>query len=145
MKKFSFDLQKVLDYRKFEQEQAETELAKALAVENEINQNLKNIAAQHVASNKQIDGHVEFEDMMAHSQYSNLLEYQKEELLKQLAQAQIVIEEKRKVLTECMKKTLALEKLKEKELNDYKKALSFEENNFIDELGAQGYFRKTFN
>ena len=145
MKKFSFDLQKVLDYRKFEQEQAETELAKALAVENEINQNLKTIAQQHVASNAQIKGHVEFDDMMAHSQHANLLEYQKEQLLNQLAQAQIVIEEKRKVLTECKKKTLALEKLKEKELNDYKKALSREENNFLDELGSQGYFRKTFN
>ena len=93
----------------------------------------------------QIKGHVEFDDMMAHSQHANLLEYQKEQLLNQLAQAQIVIEEKRKVLTECMKKTLALEKLKEKELNDYKKALSREENNFLDELGSQGYFRKTFN
>ena len=41
MKKFTFELQKVLEFRNFEKEQAEGELAKALAVETEINDNLK--------------------------------------------------------------------------------------------------------
>ena len=83
--------------------------------------------------------------MVAHSQYSNLLDFQKEELLKKLAETQIIIEEKRDILRECMKKTSALEKLKEKQLQEYNEAASHEENNFIDELGTQGYFRKTFN
>lgn len=142
MKKFSFELQEVLDFRKFEQEQAEIELGKSLAVENEINQNLQTIAAQYINANSQIKGHVEFEDMMAHSQYTKLLDFQKEELLDQLTKQKVISDEKRDILRECMKKTNALEKLKEKQLQDYKEAVSKEENSFIDELGSQGYFRK---
>ncbi len=145
MKKFSFELQKVLEYREFEQKQAEIELAKVLAQESQINQDLQTIAEQKVANNLQIKGHVEFDAMMAHSQYTNLLDYQKEVLLKQLAELQLVIEEKRAVLTECMKKTLALQKLKEKQLNEWKSAARHESNKFLNEVGSQGYYRKNFN
>ena len=39
MKKFTFELQNILEFRNFEKQQAEGELAKAIAVENEINDN----------------------------------------------------------------------------------------------------------
>ena len=87
MKKFVFELQKVLEFRDFEKQQAEGELAKALAVETEINDNLKKIAQNYAAVKAQMKGSLDFQDVMAQSQYNNLLEYQKEELLKQLAQA----------------------------------------------------------
>ena len=122
MKKFTFELEKVLEFRNFEKQQAEGELAKALAVETEINENLKKIAQNYAAVKAQMKGSQDFQDVMAQSQYNNLLEYQKEELLKQLTQAKIVSEQKREVLRECMKKTTALEKLKEKQLADWKHA-----------------------
>ena len=122
MKKFSFELEKVLEFRNFEKEQAEGELAKALAVENEINNNLNTIARQYTAVKASMKGSSEFSDLIAQSQFYNLLNYQKEELLKQLAEAKLVTEQKRDVLRECMKKTTALEKLKEKQLADWKQA-----------------------
>ncbi len=79
-------------------------------------------------------GSLDFQDVMAQSQYNNLLEYQKEELLKQLAQAKLVTEQKREVLRECMKKTTALEKLKEKQLADWKQAADYEEAELLDEV-----------
>lgn len=134
MKKFTFELEKVLEYRNFEKQQAEGELAKALAVETEINDNLKKIAQNYAAVKTRMKGSLNFQDMMAQDQYNNLLEYQKEELLKQLAQAKLVTEQKREVLRECMKKTTALEKLKEKQLADWKQAADYEEAELLDEV-----------
>ena len=133
-KKFKFDLQDILDFRNFEKEQAEAELAQALAVETEINNKLQNIAAQFVAVKSQIDSTKNFEDIAAGNRHKKLLDYQKEELLKQLAEANIVTEEKRAALAEIMKKTTALEKLREKEEEAYKEQVDKEENNFIDDL-----------
>ena len=134
MKKFTFELEKVLEFRNFEKQQAEGELAKALAVETEINENLKTIAQNYAAVKAQMKGSQDFQDVMAQSQYNNLLEYQKEELLKQLTQAKIVSEQKREVLRECMKKTTALEKLKEQQLAEWKQAADYEEAELLDEV-----------
>lgn len=136
MKKFSFELEKVLEFRTFEKEQAEGELSKALAVETEINNNLKTIAMQYAAVKQQMKGSTDFQDMVSQSQYYNLLDYQKEELLKQLAEAKLVSEQKREVLRECMKKTTALEKLKEKKLEEYKAAADYEEAELMDEMAT---------
>ena len=137
-KKFVFELQDILDFRNFEKEQAEGELAKALAVETEIQDKLNNIAAQFISLKKTADTLTDFEDIAAANKHKSFLEYQKEELLKQLAQAQIVTEQKRQVLAEVMKKTTALEKLKEKEETAYKEKLDKEENDFIDDLANSG-------
>ena len=137
-KAFKFELQDVLDFRNFEQEQAQNELAKALAVETQINNQLQNIAEQFISVRKQIDSFSDFEDIAAGNRRKVLLESQKEELLKQLAEAKLVSDEKRAILAEAMKKTTALEKLKEKQLEDWKEESDKEEENFIDDLANSG-------
>lgn len=135
---FKFELQDVLDFRNFEKEQAEAELAKALAVETEIQNNFNNIAAQFISLKKTAETFTDFEEIAAANKHKNFLEYQKEELLKQLAQAQLVSAEKRAVLAEIMKKTTALEKLREKEEAAYKEQVDKEDNDFIDDLANSG-------
>ena len=141
MKKFSFELQEVLEFRNFEQKQAEAELGKALAVENEINSNLNTLALQYAATKEKLKGSLNFDNIYTANQHIKLLDFQKEELLKQLTQAKIITEQKREILRECMKKTTALEKLKEQKLEEYKESVRKEEAAFIDELGTQGYFK----
>lgn len=136
MKKFKFELEQVLEIREFERQQAEGELSKCIAVENEINENLAIIANQYDALKRSTKGSLDFSEMMGQSQYANLLDYQKEQLLLQLAQAKLETEEKRKVLTECMKKTSALEKMKELQYEDYKIELNQKENRRIEELSS---------
>ena len=136
MAKFVFELQEILDFRNFEQEQAQIELGKALAVENEINQNLNNIAQQYTALKQSMKGVTDFNLVLAQNNHINLLEYQKEELLKRLAEAKLVTEEKRQILQECMKKTSALEKLKDNQYEEYKQQLEAEEKKNIEELST---------
>lgn len=136
MKKFSFELEKVLEFREFERSQAEGELAKALAVEHEIEENLKLIAQQYAAVKQQMKGSRSIEDVFSQSQYNKLLEVQKEELLRQLTEAKMVSEEKRNILKECMKKTSALEKMKELQFAEYKEQVKLEENKRLEELAS---------
>mgnify|MGYP003301590397 CR=1 FL=1 len=98
--------------------------------------NLEVIAMQYAALKQQMKGSLDFSDMMSQSQYSKLLDYQKEQLLTQLAQAKIETEEKRKILTECMKKTSALEKMKELQYEDFKLEMKRKENRRIEELSS---------
>ena len=137
-KAFKFELQDVLDFRNFEKEEAQNELAKALAVETQINNNLQIIASQFLSVKNQLDTYTDFEDIAAGNRRKELLELQKEEQLKQLAQAKLVSDEKRAVLAEIMKKTTALEKLKEKQLESWKEESDKEEENFIDDLANSG-------
>lgn len=134
MKKFDFKLEKILEYRNYEKKEAEGELAKALAVENEINIQLQSIAKKMIDLKKNMSTSFNFDDVMSESRHTNLLNFQKEELLKQLAQAQIVTEQKRNVLRECIKKTTALEKLREKQLEDWKAAVDYEESELLDDV-----------
>ncbi len=136
MKKFKFELEKILEFRDFEKKQAEGELAKALAVESEIQDNLKEIANQYATLDKYMNGSLSFDDMISMSQNKNLLNYQKEELLNQLAEAKLVSEQKRKILAECMKKTTALEKMKELQLAQYKEEVKRAENKRLQEIAA---------
>lgn len=137
-KAFKFELQDVLDFRNFEKEEAQNELAKALAVEIQINDNLQIIASQFISVKNQIDASSSFEDIAAGNTRKKFLEMQKEELLKQLSEAKLVSEQKRAVLAEAMKKTTALEKLKEKQLEGWKEESDKEENDFIDDLANSG-------
>lgn len=134
MKKFNFEFEQVLEYRNFEKKQAENELSKALSEETKINDNLKQIALQYSNLKNQMEGSFDFQDVMSQNRYVNLLEYQKDELLNQLAQAKLVTEEKRKKLSEIIKKTTALEKLKENQLEIYKENVKAEEKKFLDDL-----------
>ena len=120
MKKFSFELEKILEFRNFEKQEAEAELAKALSKESEIKSNLEMIAKQMIISNQSLDKSSSFEDV-------------KEELLQELTQANLVTEEKRSVLAECMKKTIALEKMKEKRKDEWRVASDYEEADAMDE------------
>ena len=133
MKKFSFELEKILEFRNFEKQEAEAELAKALSKESEIKSNLEMIAKQIIISNQSLDKSSSFEDVITQSRYKNLLNHQKEELLQELTQANLVTEEKRSVLPECMKKTIALEKMKEKRKDEWRVASDYEEADAMDE------------
>lgn len=139
MKKYSFELEDILEYKKFDQEQAEQEFAKALSVENEIQQKIEYIAQQYLITKEKFKNTKNFDLIISQNQYFNLLDFQKEELLKELAQAKIITEQKKEILQEKMKATSALEKLKELDKEEYDQLVNFEENEFIDDLATTHY------
>ena len=97
MKKFKFELEDVLSLRKFQQEQAQIELGKAVAEEVKIQDNLNLIAMQHVEAKKNLAGSTDFAAIIKGQQYFSFLKKQKEKLLEDLAAAKMFTETKREV------------------------------------------------
>ena len=127
MKKFQFELEEILNIRKFEQQQAEIELGKALASENEIQSKLNALAMQQASVQKQMSGSTDFYDITNANQFYAFVRNQSECLLNELAKAKLISDEKRRILKEAMQKVDSLEKLKEQQLEEYKAALIHED------------------
>jgi len=139
MRKFSFELQDVLDYRMFEQEQAESELGKALSAENSIKEELDDIARRYASSKKMISGDSDFSDSFTQWRFCGLLDSRKEDCLKRLAAAKLETERKRSALQEIMKKTAALNRLREQQQDEYRAAAEFEEDEAADDISSSRY------
>lgn len=136
MKKFQFSLQKVLNLRNFEQNQAELELGKANAEVARIQNSLKAVAQKRALVSSQSQGSSDAFLYTQVSQYFIFLDQRKEALLEELAQAELVAEEKREIVREAMKKVKALEKLKEKKKLEWNEAVKKEQAKEIEDLIA---------
>ena len=139
MKKFKFSLEKVLSLREFEEKQAQIELGKAQSVVNDINEQLKFIASERVKSNESRSKSSDLTFLMSIENYINGLDYKKELLIQELAKAQIILEEKRAIVIEAIKKRKSLEKLKEKQFESYKKEYNKEEEKILDEISSSKF------
>ena len=142
MQKFKFELQDVLQFRIFEQKQAEVELGKALACEKEIQDNLDTLAGQLAESKRIMKGSTDFYAINDSIKFQQFVKKQTEYLLNKMAEAKLVSEQKREILKKCMQKTDALEKLKEKQLEEWKMAENLEDGDFSDDIVTGRYGRK---
>ena len=80
---------------------------------------------------------------MAVENYVNRLDLRKEELLEQLAAAELTIEEKRNIFTAAMQKRSVLDKLKEKQFAQWRKeSMSAEENALEDAVYGAKYTKE---
>ena len=134
MKKFVFDLEDILEFRKFEQQQAEIELGKALSKEKEIQDKIDTLALQKVTVQKEIKNSTDFTVLSQSTKYFEFIKKQTEFLLNQIAEAKLVTEQKREVLQKCMQRTDALEDLKKDQLAEYNKLVLDEEDKENDDI-----------
>ena len=141
MKKFRFELEDVLQFRKFERQQAEIELGKALAVEREIQDKLDNLAAQQVEVAEKSKGSKDFQDIANAYRFYDFVRAQTEYLMNEMSKAKIVSDEKREILRPAMQKDDALERLKDEQLEEYRNAEILEADNIIDDI-VTARFRK---
>ena len=141
MKRFRFELEDVLQFRKFERQQAEIELGKALAVEREIQDKLDNLAAQQVEVAEKSKGSKDFQDIANAYRFYDFVRAQTEYLMNEMSKAKIVSDEKREILRAAMQKDDALERLKDEQLEEYRNAEILEADNIIDDI-VTARFRK---
>jgi len=125
-----------MKYREFLRNEAETELGKALAAEHAIQTKLDEVGRQSVFVKSRMKGSTDFNAINAAHNFYILLDQQKEYLLKQMAEAKIVSEQKRKALQDAMQKTEALHKLRERQLDEYHEEENREEENAADDIAT---------
>ena len=134
MKKFKYNLENVLQIKKFREEECRMALGIAISELNAIENKIKETALKHhhAASERLKDP----SKMIIWNNFITRLEQETEKLLEQAAQAEIVVEEKRALYMEAFKDFKALEKLKEKKAKEYKKEAEKFESAEVDEIYA---------
>lgn len=134
MKKFEFPLDKVLSVRKYKNDEAEIELGKAVARLEALEGDLNKIAVLYSEIPLKYSGLSDINDLSQLENYTLFLNTKKEDLLKQIASAELVVEEKRKLYIEAHKELKVLENLKDKALEEHKKNVIREQDNVLDDI-----------
>ena len=137
MKKFNFNLQKVLQLRKFKEEECKIELGQAISNLNMIENEIKTTAVKrHSAASQRFNATNEIGEW---NNYILRLDQETERLMEKAAQAEIVVEEKRALYLEASKYLKTLEKLKEKRPKEHRKEVTNYQMAEVDDLTAARY------
>ena len=137
MKRFTFRLEKVMQLRKFKEDECKLALGQAISILNKIENDIKMTAVKrHNATEQRFN---EGQDMASWDNYILRLEQEAEKLANQAAQAELVVEEKRALYIEAQKDLKAIEKLKEKRKKEYRKEMMDLQMTEIDDMTAARY------
>lgn len=127
-------MQKILNLREFEEEQARIELGKAVGEETRIKDTLELVAKQRIAAARSADGMDNISALYAVNNYIALLDQRKDMLLEELSKAQLVTEEKREIMKAAMTKVKALEKLKDSRKKEWALENKRKEDKELDDI-----------
>jgi flagellar FliJ protein len=142
MKRFTFRLEKVLQLRKFKEDECKIALGQAISVLNKIENDIKMTAVKrHNAAAERFNAP---QDMASWDVYILRLEQEAEKLAEQAVQAELVVEEKRALYLEEQRDLKAIEKLKEKREKEYRKEMMDYQMNEIDDLTSARHGRQEF-
>jgi flagellar FliJ protein len=137
MKRFKFNLEKIMQLRKFKEEECKIALGQAVSFLNKIENDIKETALKrHAATSLRFSN---VDETASWEIYILRLDQQADRLTEQAAQAQIVVEEKRALYLEAQKDLKVIEKLKEKQQKEHKREMFNYEMNEVDDLTSSRY------
>jgi flagellar protein FliJ len=140
MKKFTFNLQSVLDHRLLLEEREQEKLLKIqqeIALAEAGRQRLRNeIHELRLQISQPEPGEVHVEKVLQVTRYVGKLEADVAALTRKLAQLEQEQRSQSQVFLEARRKREVLENLKDKNLNQYQRELSAMEQKLLDELSA---------
>ena len=135
MKPFTFGLEKVLNLRKFYEDEAKIELGRAVSHLADLERKLIVLAGERVrVATAQFSPENSATQIQQYMYYILRLDNIKEELLKELALAELKVEQAREAFLETSRERKVLDNLKEKRQKEYRKAQMDEETKILDDL-----------
>jgi flagellar FliJ protein len=138
MKRFKFNLEKVLELRQYSEQEAKNELGRAISILNNIENKIKQNAIIHSqAARERFEGINAANgalSMVAWDSYILRLEQEAGRLMEEAAQAELVVEEKRNLYLEANRELKVMEKLKEKRGAEYRKEMFAAETKELDDM-----------
>jgi len=140
VKRFSFNLEKVLELRQYREQEAKNELGRAISILNAIENNIKQNALVHNRAVQERFTGINAADntgalsMLAWDNYILRLEQEAQRLMEEAAQAELVVEEKRAQYLEASRELKVMEKLKEKREKEYRKEVLSAETRELDDM-----------
>jgi len=140
VKRFKFNLEKVLELRQYNEQEAKNELGHAISILNTIENNIKQNALLHSsAAQERFTGigsanSTGAVSMLMWDNYILRLEQEAQRLMEEAARAELVVEEKRALYLEASRELKVMEKLKEKREQEYRKEVLAAETRERDDM-----------
>ena len=135
MKPFTFSLEKILNLRKHDEDEAKIELGRAISVLSDLENRIIVLAQERVrAAAAQFSPGSNAATMQQYMFYITRLDNTKEQLLKEAAAAELKVEEAREAFIEASKERKVLDKLKEKQQEKHRKEMLAQETKALDEI-----------
>jgi len=135
MKPFVFELEKLLELRKFYEDEAKIELGRAVGVLTELEGRISALAVERVrAASEQFRPGNNAIQIQQYMYYLLRLDNTKERLLKEAAMAEIKVEKAREAFLEASRERKVLDNLKEKKQKEYRKLKQNEETKVLDDI-----------
>ncbi|GHU68100.1 hypothetical protein FACS189447_10570 [Spirochaetia bacterium] len=137
MKRFSFNLEKVLHLRKFTEQEAKIELGRAVGILSEIERRIISVAEERVvAARDQFSPANNAAMIQQYMFYILRLDATRDQLLKDAAQAELKVEQAREAFLEASRDRKVLDKLKEKRSAEYRKEMLDAEGKILDDAAS---------
>ena len=134
MKKFSFNLEKVLTLRKYREQETEIELGRAIGILTQIENNIQFVTEERSRAGKQYAANSAM--LRSYMLYADRLDRQKKQLLSDAALAEQKVDEARAIYIEASRDRKVLDKLREKKEEEYRKSVLAEETKTLDDQAA---------
>ena len=137
MKPFTFGLQKVLNLRKYYEDEAKIELGRAVSVLADIESKLRALAAERArAAAAQFSPGNSAAMIQQYMYYLLRLDNTEEALLRNKILAEQKVEEAREAFLEASRERKVLDKLKDKRHGEYHKEALDEETKVLDDISS---------
>jgi flagellar export protein FliJ len=138
---YRFRLERVRALRERREEQVKQEFAVALQARQQRQDELARTRAR-IESARAAQLHAAADDLRTHQSYAERLELVLQLELEDLTRCEVELSERRVALTKASQDLEALERLKEKGLDDHNRQAARVEQNLLDEIAGNGYWRR---
>ena len=138
---YRFRLERVRALRERSEEQAKQEFAVALQARERCQDEVTRIRTR-IDSAGAAQLHAAADSLRAHQSYRERLEHSLDLELQDLARREAELSERRVELTKASQDLEALERLKEKGLDAHNREAARVEQNMLDEIAGNGYWRR---
>jgi flagellar FliJ protein len=146
MKAFRFSLAKVLKLRTYREQEAKIELGRAIGVLSEIENRIKAVAEnRYRAAAERFAPDNDALQILNYEHYILRLDQERDKLLEEAAQAELVVEEKRALYLDASRERKVLDKLREKREKEYRKEMFEEETKSLDDISGGVLARSQVN
>jgi flagellar FliJ protein len=142
MKRFDFPMEKVLELRKYREQETEIALGRAVGELTAIEQRLACLAEERrLAAAGRFTPSNSAADIRNYEFYILRLDKTKEELLEAAAKAAQKVEEARRIYLEAARDRKVMDKVKEKRAVEYRRETLAEETKILDDMAGRNVNR----
>jgi flagellar FliJ protein len=143
LKRFHFNLEKILDLRKYREQETELELGRAIGELTVIEGRIADLARERSrAAELQFSPGQGGADIFSFDLYIRRLDHTRDKLLEAAAQAELKVEKARALYIEASRERKILDKLKDKREREYRKTIFAAEVKALDDISGGTAARK---